>query len=642
MTDDTSAPITADGIHRATLDALPDPVFAFDAGGSVQYWNAAASDATGYDEDALAAATRSDLFAGVTEEGVVNAARDGETVEALLATDGGERLPTKVRASRLSDGSLVVTARRLADSEHPNDEGRGILDRMTDAFFAVDEEFRLTYVNDHARELIVTAMDGDPDDDLTGLVLWDVVPEAVDTTFYDKYQSAMATQEPVSFEEYYEPLDAWLAARAYPSPSGLSVYFRDVTDRRRREHALAERERVLREMQDITADTDRSFTEQVNALLDLGTDVLGTSTGVLSCIRGDTYEIEAIRGNTDTQPGDTVALSATNCERTATERRTLVMANVARDAPELTGNDGYAEWGIACYLGAPVFVEDGVYGTFCFYGEEPRTEQFSEWEVTLVDLMSQWVGYELTRRRVRERLEAQNEKLERFASIVSHDLRNPLNVLVGYLDLAEESGKAEHFQRCRDTIARMETLVEDLLSLAQAGKGVDDVVPTDLAAVVEDAWTTVETGNATLVVDADVTIRADGSRLRQLLVNLFRNAVEHGSTGPTSQARRDTVERGSTAPRSHTHEDAVEHAGADVTVTVGALDGGFYVEDDGPGIPVDGRGDVFDVGYSMNDEGTGFGLNIVAEVAAAHGWTVSLTDADGGGARFEFVGVEAA
>jgi signal transduction histidine kinase len=76
-----------------------------------------------------------------------------------------------------------------------------------------------------------------------------------------------------------------------------------------------------------------------------------------------------------------------------------------------------------------------------------------------------------------------------------------------------------------------------------------------------------------------------------------------------------------------------------VIVTVGDLEDGFYVADDGVGIPPDDREAVFESGYSA-DDGTGLGLSIVRQVATEHGWDVSLTGSDAGGARFEFTGVE--
>lgn len=122
-------------------------------------------------------------------------------------------------------------------------------------------------------------------------------------------------------------------------------------------------------------------------------------------------------------------------------------------------------------------------------------------------------------------------------------------------------------------------------------------------------WRNVDTADATLVTDIDRTIRADEGRLRQLFENLIRNAVEHG--------------------------------GDDITVTVGELDTGFYVEDTGPGIPVDEREDVFEAGYSTQEDGTGFGLRIVERMIDAHDWKIHVTEGSEGGARFEITDVEA-
>jgi signal transduction histidine kinase len=76
-----------------------------------------------------------------------------------------------------------------------------------------------------------------------------------------------------------------------------------------------------------------------------------------------------------------------------------------------------------------------------------------------------------------------------------------------------------------------------------------------------------------------------------------------------------------------------------VTVTIGELDDGVYVADDGPGIPPEEREDVFEAGYSTSGSGTGFGLSIVEQVAEAHDWTVRVTESASGGARFEIVGM---
>jgi len=207
-------------------------------------------------------------------------------------------------------------------------------------------------------------------------------------------------------------------------------------------------------------------------------------------------------------------------------------------------------------------------------------------------------------------LERQNDRLDNFTSVVSHDLRSPLGVAKGRLELARETCDSEDLDEAADALDRMAELIEDLLTLAREGEAVDDLELVKLADVVEQCWRTVETGDATLVTETDRSVRANPTRLRQLLENLVRNAVEHG--------------------------------GADTTVTVGEMDDGFYVANDGPGIPGDRRDDVFDPGYSTTEEGTGLGLNIVQEIASAHGWDVRVTDSDAGGARFEVAGVTGA
>jgi len=140
--------------------------------------------------------------------------------------------------------------------------------------------------------------------------------------------------------------------------------------------------------------------------------------------------------------------------------------------------------------------------------------------------------------------------------------------------------------------------------------------------------------------ETQVIVAADGDRLRQLFENLFRNSVEHGSTGSRSETG-DSVEHGSTSSRPEVG-DSAEHGDAEVTVRVGDLaDGsGIYVEDDGPGLPADDPGRVFDDGFTTGENGTGLGLTIVRQVADAHGWTVVATESAHGGARFEFSGVD--
>jgi PAS domain S-box-containing protein len=199
-------------------------------------------------------------------------------------------------------------------------------------------------------------------------------------------------------------------------------------------------------------------------------------------------------------------------------------------------------------------------------------------------------------------------RLEQFASIISHDLRNPLTVAEGRLQLSQEDCDSRHLEAIERAHERMRSLITDLLTVSREGESLATVEWVDLSSLVTDCWANVGTDAASLVVDTDRSVAADESRLRQVFENVFRNAVEHG--------------------------------GPDVTVTVGELPDGIYVEDDGPGIPDADRERVFEAGYSTSADGTGLGLRIVEEVIEAHDWQIRVTEGSEGGTRFEITGIE--
>jgi PAS domain S-box-containing protein len=218
------------------------------------------------------------------------------------------------------------------------------------------------------------------------------------------------------------------------------------------------------------------------------------------------------------------------------------------------------------------------------------------------------VATEITTQKEYERqLERQNDRLDSFASMVGHDLRNPLNVVQGRLKLALDDGDTAHLEPAVRAATRMGELIDDLLRLARQGQDLDALEAVDVDALVRESWSVVETTAARLTVESDATVRADRSRLAQVFENLFRNAVEH--------------------------------AGPDVTVTVGTTPDGFYVADDGPGMQHEDRETASEVGTSERAEGTGLGLAIVEEIAIAHGWDVEMGDSEAGGFRVAFTGV---
>jgi signal transduction histidine kinase/phosphohistidine swiveling domain-containing protein len=267
--------------------------------------------------------------------------------------------------------------------------------------------------------------------------------------------------------------------------------------------------------------------------------------------------------------------------------------------PDSVGRDGPAT------VHVPLVADWDLIGVLALETDESRA--WTSEEVAAYRTLGDLIAHTIARNERRLELRRQTERLEQFSAVVSHELRNPLNVLSGYLDLVEDDVEGSSYAAMDRAVHRMETLIDDLLMLARRGDAVAETESVSVAAVAENAWDSIRAPNATLTVADDVDrVEADPGRLRQLFENLFRNAVDHGGPG--------------------------------VDIEVGAVSGrpeerGMYVADDGPGIASDASGSLFDSGFSTAGS-SGLGLAIVARIADAHGWEIDVRN--DGGAVFEF------
>jgi len=228
-------------------------------------------------------------------------------------------------------------------------------------------------------------------------------------------------------------------------------------------------------------------------------------------------------------------------------------------------------------------------------------------------------------------LKERETRLDEFAGVVSHDLRNPLSVAIARVELAQEQTDSEHLAHARDALNRMEALIQNLLTLARADEAVGDLEPVALGSVIQGAWQAVDTADASLTVETDRTVMADRTRLQQLLENLVRNAVEHGATDRAGGSAEDSP--GATADSTGKNKSS-----GGVTVRVESIENGFAVEDDGTGMSEKQRAALFAGGHT--GEHAGLGLRIVQQVVEAHDWSVRATESNAGGVRFEITGVE--
>ena len=372
------------------------------------------------------------------------------------------------------------------------------------------------------------------------------------------------------------------------------------------------------------SDTDRLS----DVLLDAGTTLMSAHTDEVEtkinwtmATVGDTADLDRIScyvrdGDTDRfnsvygwNHGD-VDSAARSLDEFPAVDRLETFENVVRSfmpGEDQTKSDRRAVLSPPATVHVPLVVDWELIGVVVFETDEPRL--WTDEEVDLYRTFGDLIAYTIARTERRVELRQQTERLEQFSAVVSHDLRNPLNVLSGYLELVEDDVSPSKYGSMDRALNRMETLIDDLLVLARDGDTIGDTEPVSVTAVAEKAWELIRAPNATLTIAGDIgVVTADPNRLQQLFENLFRNAVDHGGS-------EVTVEIGLRGDQS-----AVE---------------GIYVADDGPGFPSDAKDSLFDSGFSTADS-SGIGLAIVRRIADAHGWAIDVRNDDGAVFDFSF------
>ncbi|MGB9934100.1 ATP-binding protein [Haloarcula amylolytica] len=500
-----------------------------------------------------------------------------------------------------------MTERAPIQADHADPQT--ILNRTGDGFFALDSSWRITYANAEGQDILQTSMRDDLET-IEGRNLWDSIPDSRESVFFDEFTEAMATQEPAAFEAHYAPVDAWFEVRVFPSESGLSIYFRDISDYKELAQKRQDSLYALQQLYSISSDGSKDFTTKTRELLALGSEYLGLPNGFMTRIeQGEQYVVHSSATHPEVQEGSSCPLDEAYCKRTIELDTLMTVVNASDEGWK--DDPAYDRFEFETYIGGRLSINDELYGTLCFADTSSHPSGFTDTQRTFVELLTRWLGYELERKQAREQLIRERDRLDEFAQVVSHDLRNPLNTATARIELLQEDTDSEHLPSIEDSLYTMEELIDDLLTLARDGQKVKETSAVQLSQVARTSWNHVETNDIEITVAAgDTAIFADPPRLQQIFENLFRNATEHGETVGE--------------------------------IEVGLLDDkpGFYIADDGHGIPTGEYEQVFEPGYTTQNDGTGFGLNIVENIASAHEWEIAATESTTGGARFEVSGVE--
>ena len=477
-----------------------------------------------------------------------------------------------------------------------------LLGQMVDAVGvgvgAYDAEGRYTYVNRAYAEML-----GADRDSLLGTAIWEI-NRAFDRDRFDEYWSSFEEGETRRAEATHSYGDGSVEVQTITTriSAGDEAYnvgtIQDISLLKTRERQLSKLHSVTKELIDAATDTEiaRIVAETVEEILDYEYNV------VRLVVDGERLKPVAV---TESARDDIGGSWEYDLDESATAVRAYWESEpvVVDDVDTLA--DGYDRGDARSVLYLPI----GPFGVLSIAHPEP--DAFDDTDVDLAMILASNAEAALERLENERDLERQNERLEAFVDAISHDIPNHLNVAASRLELANRQDDLSHLEPVGTAHDRIESLIEDMRALVDHGDRIEETEWLRFGDVLPACWRTCrpEDVDIELELDGDGHIRADQSRFKQLLENLFWNALEHA-------------------------DDAS-------TVRVGLLDGGFYVEDDGPGIPEAERNRVLAPGYTNTEaeKHAGFGLAIVREIVRAHGWQIDVTESEAGGARFEITGV---
>lgn len=413
-TNPSSTPQTEQTIRDDVLDAIPDILYVFDRNGQMIGWNDSVVERTRYTDAEIADMHPLEFIANEDREEIAEAiARvlDQETIETReshLVTKAGDYLPYEFTVAPITDDEGKVWA--VAGV------GRDItvrkrFERVSDAMYALDTDWRFTYLNEQAEELV-----GRSEAELLGTEVWEEFPEAANMEIYDSFQMALETQEPVTFETYYPPLETWFSVRAYPSKTGLSVYFRDITDREEREQELAQQNQITALVQEIihalVEEPTRSKIEQTvcNRLAEsefyravwIGDYHRTVQDGAPRARAGINEDTVATITGTRTEEGPSRGIAT----RAVETRQPQVVQSVA-DAPAFDAcHELMQAQGINSAMAIPIAYNETLYGVLAVYAEDPNA--FDGRQQTLFTDLGDTIGHAIAAVEQKETLVTDN------------------------------------------------------------------------------------------------------------------------------------------------------------------------------------------------------------------------------------------
>ncbi len=335
-------------------------------------------------------------------------------------------------------------------------------------------------------------------------------------------------------------------------PIRMAGAITDIQDRK-------EDEEVLKALYSITSNTSLDLNEKIQLILQTAADYLKLPIGIVSCIENDKYIIEYSETPQDSlQAGTILNLSDTYCACTSQADSVVALHKI--NSSDFMQYHFYSEFKLESYIAAPLFVDGCRYGTVNFSGNEPRKQEFRDREKTFVQVVSQWIGDEMTQAlqinrllRVEENLEnmvdkltESNIELERFAYVAAHDFKEPIRMVQSFTSILNTKYLKEFDEQDKQFVAyvleaaqRMQSLIDDLLDYSKIESEADKREQIDFGAVVTYALDNLKdciaSNQAKIHYEGLPVISANPVRLTRLLQNLIQNAIKYQAPGKTPE-----------------------------------------------------------------------------------------------------------
>jgi PAS domain S-box-containing protein len=475
-------------------------------------------------------------------------------------------------------------------------EKTNILESITDGFYTVDRNWMVTSLNRAAEGMLKMRRQ-----DVLGMKLWDLFEPEVLELFHTEYHRAMEQQVPVSFEAYFAPINMWIDVSAYPSEEGLSVYVKDVTERKLADEKIKSAKDRYEMVASVTNDAiyEWDITNQVTYW-------------------GEGYS--TLFGHPRTE--EPMPMSSW-LDHLHPDEREQLMATMA-DAFENKATSLTRELRFECADKTYKTVLDKLgilYNTdqkpVKIIGAMHDITQRKENELAVAELNKQ------LNVRANE-LISSNEELERFAYVASHDLQEPLRMVSSFLQLLQkkyagqlDQTATQYIDFAVDGAERMKRLILDLLEYSRVGTNQDVLTEINLTDVVNQVLKNYDTKiterDAVIRTQLLPTIMANRMQITQLMQNLVGNALKYNTSFVPE------IEIGCEEKDDHWR---------------------FYVSDNGIGIDKKFFEKVFIIFQRLHNKkqfsGTGIGLAICKKIVERHGGNIWIESASGNGSTFFF------